>query len=75
MADADKLETRALCHVTRYIGDDGKDKTTELEVTDWSDGEVEFAFTFDRHRYYVRVRRDDLIRFAKIDYHKDGSHD
>lgn len=67
MADADKLETCALCHVTRYIGDDGKDITTELEATDWSDGEVEVAFTFGRHRYYVRVRRDDLIRFAEID--------
>lgn len=67
MFENNRLKTFALCHVTRYIGDDDKAQTAELEATDWSDDEVEVAFSFGRHRYYVRVRRDDMIRFAEID--------
>lgn len=68
MAELDKLKTFALCNVTRFTGDgDGRDRSQAIEVVDWSKDEVELAFSFYRHRYYVRVRRDDLIRFAQID--------
>lgn len=68
MNDENKLSTVALCNVLRFIGeDDGVSKNVELEQTDSTEDEVELAFSFGRCRYYLRVRKADIARLAKLE--------
>lgn len=62
--DIDKLTTHVAAHAMRFIRNDGdpREDLCLLELSDFSEQEVELAFTLHRDRYYVRVRRDDLAR-------------
>lgn len=64
MSESDKLSIRVLAHATRFIRNDGdgKEAFVELECSDSSEDEIELAFTLERDRYYVRIRRADLHR-------------
>lgn len=67
--DADKLADRIIGHVQRYIrnGNEPKEAVCEVERTDESEDEIELAFTLERDRYYLRLRKADLLRLMQVE--------
>lgn len=72
--EADKLANLVPAHAMRFIRNDGEPRESEclVEKSDDSDDEIELAFTLERDRYYLRVRRADLRRLLADE---DESHD
>lgn len=71
MSDNDKLTTYFVGNVMRFLNNDcNKMREETVLVEDVSnyggnDNEVELAFTFNRDRYYLRMKRSDLAELAK----------
>lgn len=67
MADGDHLDNLIPGHAMKFIrnGDEHREDSCLIEKTDSSDAELELAFTLNRDRYYLRVRKADLRRLLR----------
>jgi len=65
--ESDKLHDLIAGHAMRYINNDGEPYEGEVvvEASEKTADEIELAFTLRRDRYYLRVRKADLLRLIK----------
>jgi hypothetical protein len=65
--ESDKLHDLIAGHAMRFVNNDGEPYEGEVlvQASETTADEIELAFTLRRDRYYLRVRKADLLRLIK----------